>query len=85
MEQNNLYITLKKLLEEEEFNKGEDLLYKALYKYKSQEVYELGQWFYNYLLNQHDKVLEYKNFNRREIFNGLEDLQKFKEKYLING
>ncbi len=80
-----LYIVLKKLLKEGEFNKGEDLFYKELYKNKTQEFYELGQWFYNYLLNQDDKLLEEKNFPRREIYQGLEDLQEFKDKYLIKG
>ena len=78
-----LYIVLKKLLKEGEFNKGEDLFYKELYKNKTQEFYELGQWFYNYLLNQDDKLLEERNFPRREIYQGLEDLQEFKYKYLI--
>ena len=73
-----LYIVLKKLLKEGEFNKG-------LYKNKTQEFYELGQWFYNYLLNQDDKLLEERNFPRREIYQGLEDLQEFKYKYLIKG
>ena len=80
-----LYIVLKKLLKEGEFNKGEDLFYNELYKNKTQEFYELGQWFYNYLLNQDDKLLEEKNFPRREIYQGLEDLQEFKYKYLIKG
>ena len=80
-----IYIVLKKLLKEGEFNKGEDLFYKELYKNKTQEFYELGQWFYNYLLNQDDKLLEEKNFPRREIYQGLEDLQEFKYKYLIKG
>lgn len=85
MKQDILYINLEKLLKEGEFNKAEDLFYKELYKSRTQELYELGQWLYNYLLNQDDKLLEEKNFPRREVYQGLEDLQGFREKYLVKG
>lgn len=80
-----LYIILRRLLKQGEFNKAEDVYYKVLNKERTNSMYELGQWFYNYLLNQDNKVLEEKNFPRREIYQGLEELRRFKEEYLIKG
>lgn len=80
-----IYIILKKLLSEGNFNKGEDLLFKTLEENKTMEFYELGQWFYNHLLLQDDSVLNKNNFPREEVYRGLHDLQIFKEEYLIKG
>lgn len=80
-----IWIILKKLLNEGEYNKGEDLLFKSLRENPSEEIYELGQWFYNFLILKSDEELANNNFSRTEVLQGLDDLQKFKEKYLIVG
>lgn len=69
-----------KAIHEENYNKAEDLIFDELEKNNSPEVYEIGIEFYNSLLEKSDEFLNQSNFSRKEIYQGLKDIQKFKVK-----
>jgi len=48
-----------------------------LEKNNSPEVYEIAIEFYNSLLERSDEQLKQNNFTRKEIYQGLNDIQKF--------
>lgn len=71
-------IMINKLINEENFNKAEDLIFEELENNYSPEVYEIAAEFYNSLMKKSDEVLEKSDFTREEVYRGLEDIQKFK-------
>ena len=71
-------IMIKKLVNEENFNKAEDLIFEELENNNSPEVYEIATEFYNSLMKKSDEALEKSDFTREEVYKGLEDIQKFK-------
>lgn len=71
-------IVFNKSFHEGNYNKAEDLIFYELEKNNSTEVYEVAMEFYNTLLNKSDDHLNKNNFTRSEIYQGLNDIQKFK-------
>ena len=71
-------IIFNKLFHEGDYNKAENLIFDELEKNNSPEVYEVTIEFYNSLLKKSDEELNKSNFSRKEIYRGLDDIQKFK-------
>lgn len=71
-------IIFNKLLHDGDYNKAEDLIFDELKKNNSPEVYEVAIEFYDSLLKKSDEELNESNFPRKEIYRGLDDIQKFK-------
>ncbi|MDU1322793.1 MAG: DUF6483 family protein [Clostridium botulinum] len=71
-------IILNKLFYEGNYDKAEDLIFEELEKNDSPEVYEIAVEFYNALLKKSDEELNKGNFARDEIYQGLDDIERFK-------
>ena len=71
-------IILNKLFYEGNYDKAEDLIFDELEKNDSPEVYEIAVEFYNTLLKKSDEELNESNFSREEIYQGLDDIKRFK-------
>lgn len=71
-------IILNKLFYEGNYDKAEDLIFEELEKNDSPEVYEIAVEFYNALLKKSDEELNKCNFSRDEIYQGLDDIERFK-------
>ncbi|HDK7155264.1 TPA: hypothetical protein PTV43_000367 [Clostridium botulinum] len=71
-------IILNKLFYEGNYDKAEDLIFEELEKNDSPEVYEIAVEFYNVLLKKSDEELNESNFLREEIYQGLDDIKRFK-------
>ncbi|MFV3010976.1 DUF6483 family protein [Clostridium botulinum] len=71
-------IILNKLFHEGNYDKAEDLIFEELEKNDSPEVYEIAVEFYNALLQKSDEELNEGNFSREEIYQGLDDIKRFK-------
>lgn len=71
-------IVFNKAFHEGNYNKAEDLLFDELENNNSPEVYEIAIEFYNSLLQKSDEELSKSNFSRKEIYQGLNDIQKYK-------
>ncbi|ACA43861.1 hypothetical protein FDC22_02690 [Clostridium botulinum] len=71
-------IILNKLFYEGNYDKAEDLIFEELEKNDSPEVYEIAVEFYNALLKKSDEELNKGNFSRDEIYQGLDDIERFK-------
>ncbi|EDU38578.1 DUF6483 family protein [Clostridium sporogenes] len=71
-------IILNKLFYEGNYDKAEDLIFEELEKNDSPEVYEIAVEFYNALLKKSDEELNESNFSRDEIYQGLDDIERFK-------
>ncbi|EHJ00299.1 hypothetical protein CDLVIII_3744 [Clostridium sp. DL-VIII] len=73
-------IIFTKTVHERNYNKAEDLIFDELEKNNSLEVHEIAIEFYNSLLQKSDEHLKENNFSREEIYQGLKDLEKLKDK-----
>ncbi|ENK0838680.1 hypothetical protein AB2Z22_002033 [Clostridium botulinum] len=71
-------IILNKLFYEGNYDKAEDLIFEELEKNDSPEIYEIAVEFYNALLKKSDEELNESNFSRDEIYQGLDDIERFK-------
>lgn len=71
-------IILNKLFYSGDYNKAEDLIFEELEKNNLPEIYESAEEFYNSLLKKSDEELCKNNFSREEVYQGLEDIKKFK-------
>ncbi|APH15941.1 hypothetical protein NPD5_1327 [Clostridium sporogenes] len=71
-------IILNKLFYEGNYDKAEDLIFEELEKNDSPEVYEIAVEFYNALLKKSAEELNEGNFARDEIYQGLDDIERFK-------
>lgn len=71
-------LILKKLVYERNYNKAEDLIFDELEKNNSPETYEITVEFYNMLLKKSDEELNKSNFPREEIYQGLQDIKRFR-------
>ncbi|HGG0417693.1 hypothetical protein EXQ42_16215 [Clostridium botulinum] len=71
-------IILNKLFYEGNYDKAENLIFEELEKNDSPEVYEIAVEFYNALLKKSDEELNEGNFSRDEIYQGLDDIERFK-------
>lgn len=71
-------IIFNKSFHEGNYNKAEDLIFDELERNNSLQVYEVAIEFYNSLLEKSDEQLNQSNFPRKEIYQGLKDIQKFK-------
>lgn len=73
-------VVFNKLFNEKKYNEAENLIFHELEENNSPEVYEVALEFYNTLLNKSDEELNKSNFPREEIYQGLNSIQKFKDK-----
>lgn len=71
-------IIFNKLYYQGHYDKAEDLVFDELEKNNSSEIYEVAINFYNTLLKKNDEELIKGNLPRKEIYQGLEDIQKFR-------
>ncbi|WP_050607751.1 DUF6483 family protein [Clostridium niameyense] len=71
-------IVFNKLFYAGNYNEAENLLFHELEKNYSEETYEIGVKFYNYLLEKSDDELHTHNFSKKEVFQGLDDIKRFK-------
>lgn len=71
-------LILKRLIYEGNYNKAENILFEELSKNSSYEMYQIAVEFYNELLRKSDDELINCGFSREEIYQGLEDIKKYK-------
>ena len=71
-------IIFNKSFHQGNYNKAEDLIFHEVEINNSPEVYEVAIEFYNSLLEKSDEQLNQSDFSRKEIYQGLKDIQKFK-------
>jgi hypothetical protein len=76
---NILQIILKRLVNDGEYNKAEDMLFETMNKNSSKATYQVAVSFYNLLIEKSDEELEKGNFTREEVYQGLEDIRKIYE------
>ncbi|WP_297430717.1 DUF6483 family protein [Clostridium sp.] len=69
-----------KAVHEGNYNKAENLIFDELETNYSDEIYKIAIEFYKSLLEKSNELLNQSNFSREEIYQGLKDIQKFKEK-----
>jgi hypothetical protein len=74
-----LRIILKRLVNDGEYNKAENILFEELNKNKSQVIYEIAINFYNILLEKSDEELEKGDFSKEEVYQGLQDIKRMFE------
>lgn len=70
-----LLIMLKKMISEKKYNEAEDTLFEFLQSNKSEELMEIGEWFYKKLNDKSDIDLTKNNFNRSEVDQGLKEFR----------
>ncbi|MEW8995855.1 DUF6483 family protein [Clostridium sp.] len=70
---------LKRLAEEKNYNKAEDILFNELENKTSEELCNVAAEFYNLLLEKSDDDLKGGNFSKEEAQQGLEDIKRFKK------
>jgi hypothetical protein len=70
-----LQIILKRLVNDGEYNKAEDILFETITKNISQETYQVAINFYKLLFEKSDEDLAKGNFSREEVYQGLEDIK----------
>ena len=70
---------LKRLVEEKNYSKAEDILFNELGNKTSEELYNIAVEFYNLLLEKSDDDLKGGNFSKEEAQQGLEDIKRFKK------
>ncbi len=70
---------LKRLVEEKNYNKAEDILFNELENKTSEELCNVAAEFYNLLLEKSDDDLKDGNFSKEEAQQGLEDIKRFKK------
>ena len=73
-------VVFNKLFNEKKYNEAENLIFDELKENNSPEIYEVALEFYNSLLNKSDEELNKSNFPREEVYQGLNSIQKFKDK-----
>ncbi|MHC6180133.1 DUF6483 family protein [Clostridium sp. JNZ X4-2] len=73
-----LTVLLKKMIIQGKYNEAENMLFEELNKNPSDELIHIGENFYDMLFSKSDEQLSEGNFSRKEIFQGLEDMKKFK-------
>ncbi|MDO4534955.1 MAG: DUF6483 family protein [Clostridium perfringens] len=72
----NSYIVLRELINNGDFNDGEDFLFENIVKEPSLRGRKIAFWFYKRLMNKSDDELTKGNFTRDEIIQGLADIKK---------
>lgn len=77
---NILQIILKRLINDGDYNKAENILFEGITKNNSLEIYQIAIDFYNILLEKSDEELEKGNFTREEIYQGIEDVKSIYRK-----
>lgn len=70
-----LQIILKRLANDGEYNKAENILFEAIRKNNTREIYQVAINFYSLLLEKSDEELVKGNFSREEVYQGLEDIK----------
>ena len=72
----NNYIVLRELINNGDFNDGEDFLFENIVKEPSVRGRKIAFWFYKKLMKKSDAELINGNFTRDEITQGLADIKK---------
>jgi hypothetical protein len=67
---------LKRLIDANDINGAENLLYQELEQNLTPEMLKLGMWFYDRVNMLDDETLEECDYSRQEIVDGLQMLQK---------
>lgn len=75
-----LKIIIKRLVNDGNYNKAENILFEELSKSNSQEIYQIALDFYSLLLEKSDDELKKGNFSREEVYQGLEDIKNMHKK-----
>ncbi|WP_343216344.1 DUF6483 family protein [Clostridium simiarum] len=57
------------------------MLFEKLHKNPSKDLVNIGKGFYNMLLLKSDEELIKADFSRKEVFQGLRDIEKFIYKF----
>ncbi|WP_346936358.1 DUF6483 family protein [Clostridium sp.] len=70
---------LKRLIEEKNYSKAEDILFNEFENKTSEELCNVAVEFYNLLLEKSDDDLKGGNFSKEEAQQGLEDIKRFKK------
>ena len=70
-----LMITLGKMLNINQFNIAEDLLFKFARENTNAINLEFIEWFYSIIDSKSDSVLKNNNFDRNEILTGVSELK----------
>lgn len=73
-------VVFNKLVNEKKYNEAENLIFEELKENNSPELYEIALEFYNSLLNKSDEELNKSDFPREEVYQGLNSIQKLKDK-----
>lgn len=74
-----LEIILKRLVNDGDYNKAENILFEEISKNNSPEIYQIALDFYSSLLEKSDEELEKGKFTREEVYQGLQDLKNIYE------
>jgi hypothetical protein len=77
-----LKILLKRFIIDGEYNKAENMIFDEISKNNSQEMHQIALDFYDMLLEKSDEQLKEGGFTREEIYQGLEDLKKYRRKQM---
>lgn len=72
----NNYVMLRNLINDGEYNKGENFLFDNVISEHSTRAKKIAFWFYKKLMNKSDDELVNGNFTRDEIRQGLDDVKK---------
>lgn len=67
-------IILKGLVIKKEYNKAENILFKEIEKNKSEKIYKVALDFYDLLIDKSDDELKLGKFSRKEVFQGMKDV-----------
>lgn len=73
-----LEIMVKKYISEGNLNKAENIIFETMHKHNTKRVYDIALDFYNCINNFTDNHLKACNFSRKEITDGLKDIQKIR-------
>lgn len=70
-----LYLYLKKLVDDKKINEAENYLFEKLNENNKKDFLS-GMAFYKYLNEKSDEFLEESNYSREEVLEGMADLSK---------
>ncbi len=71
-----LPILLKRFVLQGKYNEAENILFEEIDKNPSNDLIDIGNDFYNLLLQKTDEQLALGNFSRQEILQGMEEIKK---------
>lgn len=75
-DKDRILIILKKLIAENRYSEGEDILFQFAEENDHSYLGEVGSWFYRELSSKSDDDLAAGDFSREEIEQGIKDFEK---------